>query len=77
MLPRPRRIPNWLNRISPNQAYNSAQRELPQPRFRAIPLIQARRLRDRVLMMQIKRPILGDLVTHRRRFTTGHKHKQD
>jgi hypothetical protein len=22
------------------------------------------------------RPILGYLVTHRRRFTTGHKHKQ-
>jgi len=22
------------------------------------------------------RPILGHLVTHRRRFTTGHKHKQ-
>lgn len=32
------------------------------------------RMRERYLLA--RRPILGYLVTHRRRFTTGHKHKQ-
>ncbi|NLX08634.1 MAG: hypothetical protein GXY36_03175 [Chloroflexi bacterium] len=27
-------------------------------------------------LTRAQRPILGFLVTHRRRFTTGHKHKQ-
>jgi hypothetical protein len=32
------------------------------------------RMRERYLLA--RRPILNFLVTHRRRFTTGHKHKQ-
>jgi hypothetical protein len=35
-----------------------------------------RRMRDQYLAMRLARPIQGFLVTHRRRFTTGHKHKQ-
>jgi hypothetical protein len=35
-----------------------------------------RRMRDQYLLMRIQRPIQGFLVTHRRRFTTGHKHHQ-
>jgi len=34
------------------------------------------RRRGRLFLAWATRPILGQLVTHRRRFTTGHKHKQ-
>jgi hypothetical protein len=34
------------------------------------------RVRERYHMARMPRPIHSFLVTHRRRFTTGHKHKQ-
>jgi len=60
-----------------DQAYRTITRQLPQPnRFAFVRGGKIRRFRDRYLLMRLPRPIQSYLVTHRRRFTTGHKHKQ-
>ncbi len=64
---------------SSDQAYHTVTRELPQldqKRFNFVRSGRLRRLRERYLTMRLPRPIQSYLVTHRRRFTTGHKHKQ-
>jgi hypothetical protein len=50
------------------------------PRWRRVQVGNRRLARQynrwAVSFWRAPRPILGYLVTHRRRFTTGHKHKQ-
>lgn len=74
----------------PDRQYNAAERaqqavglQLPQmklPRWRRVragnPRLARQYNRWAVSLWRAPRPILGHLVTHRRRFTTGHKHKQ-
>jgi len=74
----------------PERLFNAAERaqkavglQLPQvklPLWRRVrgsnPRFARHFSRQSVSYWWGQRPILGHLVTHRRRFTTGHKHKQ-
>ncbi|HEX3054354.1 MAG TPA: hypothetical protein VHP83_27100 [Aggregatilineaceae bacterium] len=71
------RLSSENRKLTSDRAFISIKRQLPQPyRGRFSYSFSGRRRHDYTLLMRTQRPIQGYLVTHRRRFTTGHKHKQ-
>ncbi len=76
----PRSDPPTVHKgVTSDRAFTLVKRQLPQPRLKRFAMFPARsslRIRDWHRLMRMDRPIQSFLVTHRRRFTTGHKSKQ-
>ncbi|MBN1202864.1 MAG: hypothetical protein JXJ20_13530 [Anaerolineae bacterium] len=74
--------PSNRNGISSEQAHRAVGAQTPhvrRPYPRRFSLTHGgrkQRARYRYLLTRDHRPILAHLIAHRRRFTTGHKHKQ-